>query len=241
MTEGRRRLRALVRAAMSGGIWLLIAVQIASAAAQLLLTNSPGSKESPTPSTLRQVMVIFGAIAVLYLQAGIYRGLVRGRDAVSIGETLRAGRDEFVRFLWLIAKAGALFVGVLFAALLVYHAVSDAEAGDTMRHLTGAVAGLALLTPFMLAWWLPWVFVRDEFRLFPSLKSAWILLWQRLSQTGFLAALLLLPAFVLWWLSGFVPVPVMLMLNAAALLLVWTASVYCVEWLTEPPQKPDIP
>jgi hypothetical protein len=237
-TESARRLRAVVRAAMSGGIWLLIAVQVLNAASQHWL---PAPKESSGPPLVWFAAMILAMLAVLYLQGGIYRQLVRTREAVSIGETLRAGHEVFPRFAWLTIKAGLALAGVLFMAGLFFGAVTGAGMADLMRSLSGTIGLLFLLFPFVLVWWLPWVFAREEFRLLPSLQSALKLLWQRLPQLGFLAALLLLPAAALWGLAGIVPAPVMLALNAAALLLVWTANVYCVERLKETPSTAQIP
>ncbi len=67
-----------------------------------------------------------------------------------------------------------------------------------------------LLLPALLVWWLPWVFTRQQFRLLTSLGSALLMMWP--------------DQFNPWLLT---PIEIL------GLLCVWSANIYCVEWLRD--------
>ena len=89
---------------------------------------------------------------------------------------------------------------------------------------------------FVFVYWLPFVFVRREFRLFISLRSALNIAWTRLSHSGFLALLIVAPILIAelfpadspWWLE--------LILSVLTGLMSWIAYVYCVQVLQENPR-----
>ena len=162
--ESGLRLRSVVRALLSPGIWLVLAVQIALV---FSMRDMPADA-----SALASALAIFLTATALtlfyYLQAGAFHALTLGRETLAVMETVRAGRVVFAAFVWLTLKAGLLLAAVMnvliFVALLL--------TGHDLKTIVNALSpyfgsGVGILT-FVFVYWLPFVFVRREFRLLPS-------------------------------------------------------------------------
>jgi hypothetical protein len=236
-SENERRLRAALRSLLSHGVWLTIVFELGvSALPQTALLEELGSGKFA-------ILGLLAAIAV-YLQAGTMLALARGRDVVAIPEVLLSGRAVFPRFVWLMLKTGLLFLVVLNVALFGLNvtgviAIEDKEAVPVFMVVV-TVATVPL--KYLLAYWLPWVFARQDFRLLVSLQAALRTAWRRFGRAGiFLAVLLLLPGSVLVSLSREVPFLLLAGIMLATMLLDWIAYAYCVEALREEPETAPSP
>jgi len=89
------------------------------------------------------------------------------------------------------------------------------------------------IAAFVFAYWLPFVFVRREFRLFVSLRAALRIARARLPRSAFLALLILAPMLLAGLLPADLPLSLALAVNALSGLLGWVAYVYCTEALQE--------
>jgi hypothetical protein len=232
VSEGQRRLRAAVRAVLSPGIWLLVAAQLLLGTLQHFSPAMPDDGFSAT-MLARAVGMATLLLLVFYLQGGIYCALARTREAVTVREALRAGREVFGRFVWLTVKAGLLFGAVLVLVLMLTQVLSGVESRDTVEGFAVPIGLGFVVLPFVFVWWLPWVFVRDDFGLTASLRAALQYFWVHLPGSAFLALLILVPGLAAWWLPPATPFLLVLAVDGASALLVWVASVYCVEWLRD--------
>ncbi len=226
-TEGERRLRALVRAFLSPGIWLVVGTQLAL---QLSLQQISGAGEAP----LAWVLALSGLLlGFAWLQAGAYHALAQGRDRLVLADMARTGFGRFTRFLWLFIKLG-LLVALLFnlMALLVY-GITGLSPNLQAFGLAQFLGPLLAAVGFLFVYWLPLVFVTDDFRLFVTLRRALSTIWQRLPQSGFLALLILLPPALFTLLPSEAPLWLLVPLAAGASLLGWAAYIYCAEWLRD--------
>lgn len=227
-TDSQRRLRAVLRALMSPGVWLLIAAQLAYP----VLRHSGFFAADDTDPAIGRTMA-FGVIAVLvlYLQAGVFQALVRTRDTVSVAEVIAASKEVFVNYVWLVVKAGLLFGLILVAVLTAIMLVSGESPQVLIARLSVPLSVLFAVLPVLLLWWLPGAFVAREFRLGPSLRSAWRELTVNPVRSVFPASLVLLPGLLLLLLPPSTPVALTLALEGAGMLLLWVADIYCLEWL----------
>ena len=232
--EATRRLRALVRSALSRGIWLIIALQLLMGLALRLPVSEEGGM-----AVVRMLLLVLATGGMLYGTAGASAALAAGREPVSVRAALVAGSPVFGQFLWLILKASLLAVGVLQVVLTLMIAASDQDPNQAMTELPSHMLPLTALLGFVLVYWMPVVFQRRDFRLFATLAQALRLMRARLAAAGFLAVLTLAPPALAWALAGRGGAPVAFLLQAVASLLAWTAYVYCVEWLQDAaPREP---
>lgn len=231
-TEGERRLHALVRTLLSPGVWMVLAVQILLVF--LFQWNAP-AELAPLIAALTTFLTAAVLMLFFYLEAGAFHALTLTRDALSAGQVIRGAVPVFARFLWLTLKAGVLLVILLNLVFLLALLVTGSELKtltEAFYRFIGPVAGVAA---FIFAYWLPFVFVRREFRLFVSLRAALQVARARLSYSAFLALLILAPTLLAGLLPADLPAPLTLAVNALAGLLGWIAYVYCVETLQELP------
>ncbi len=224
-TEGERRLRALVRAFLSPGIWLVVGIQLTL---QLSLQQIAGEAALAWALALGGLLLGFA-----WLQAGAYYALAQGRDRLLLADMARTGFGRFTRFLLLFIKLG-LFVALMFnivAFLFVFGSGTSPEA--LVRGLAPFLGPLLAAAGFLFVYWLPLVFVTEDFRLFATLRRALATAWQRLPQSGFLALLILLPPALFTLLPPGTPLWLLVPLAAGASLLGWAAYIYCAEWLRD--------
>lgn len=226
--ESTRRLRALVRATLSSGVWAVIALQVVMG-----LTLRGSADDAGAAALLRFAVLVAATAAVLYGTAGVSAALAAGREPVSVVTALDAGRAVFGGFLWLIAKASLLATAILQVALIALVAGAGQDANQAATQLPSHMLPVAALSGFALVYWLPLVFYRRDFRLFATLAEALRLLWGRAHAAGFLALLTLAPAALAWILDGRGGAITAFLLQAVASLLAWAAYVYCVEWLQD--------
>ncbi|TAM45510.1 MAG: hypothetical protein EPN55_08035 [Gammaproteobacteria bacterium] len=226
-TEGERRLRALVRAFLSPGIWLVVGTQLAL---QLSLQQISGAGEAP----LAWVLALSGLLlGFAWLQAGAYHALAQGRDRLLLADMARAGFGRFTRFLWMFIKLD-LSVALLFNVVAFLSMLGSGTSPEGLvRGLAPFLGPLLAAVGFLFVYWLPLVFVTDDFRLFVTLRRALSTTWQRLPQSGFLALLILLPPALFTLLPSEAPLWLLVPLAVGASLLGWAAYIYCAEWLCD--------
>lgn len=225
-TEGGLRLHAAIRAVLSPGIWLVLAVQTGFMvslqwSASDVLTSVPGLKIFLAASVL---LVFF------YLQAGAFHALTLKRGALTASEVLVAGRKVFGDFVWLTLKTGLLMALVMNFLVLAALLLSGLDFKALMRILMPFLGPLTGLVAFIFVYWLPYVFVRREFRLLPGLKASLRIAWKRMASSAFPALMILLPALAM----EFLPLETMAAQMAASLasgILGWIAYIYCVDVL----------
>lgn len=235
-SEATRRLRALVRAALSRGVWLIIGLQLLMG----LALRFPVGEDGGGMAAMRMLLLVLATAGVLYGTAGASAALAAGREPVSAMTALAAGSPVFGAFLWLLLKAGLLAVAVLQVVLTVVIAASGQDPNQAMTELPSHMLPLTALLGFVLVYWMPLVFFRRDFRLFATLAEALRLLRARLSTAGFLALLTLAPPALAWVLAGRGGATAAFLLQAVASLLAWAAYIYCVERLQDAaaPPKP---
>ena len=233
-SESGRRLHAALRALLSPGIWLVLAVQIA-----LVFSMQWRVPADAPPVTQVLVTVLAATLLMLfyYLQAGAFHALSRGRNTLPVSELIRSGRSVFAAFVWLTLKAGLLLV----VAMNIFIYVAVLITGSDLKTLIGTLApffGPAVgILALVFVYWLPWVFLRQEFHLFPSLKAALRIARARLSHAAFPALLLLAPIIVAGLLPDRGPISIDLLVNVVSGVMGWMAYIYCVEVLQD--QQPN--
>jgi hypothetical protein len=229
-TESERRLRAALRALLSQGVWLTIVFELAvSLVPQIERLDELGSGKFA-------LLGLFAALAV-YLQAGTMWALAGGRDTVPAAQSLLQGKDAFPRFIWLMLRAGFLLFVLLNVALFLLNVTGLIAIEEQAAVPTFATVIAAVIMPlkYVLAFWLPFVFVRQEFRLLPGLQAALRLARAQFARAGlFLALLLLVPGLALLALPTGMPLPLLAVVMLIAVLLDWIAYSYCVEVVREP-------
>lgn len=230
--ESGLRLRAAIRALLSPGIWLLLAVQIA-----LVFTMrwSVPDDASPLTSALAIFLTATALMLFYYLQAGAFHALTQGRETLTVAEVVRAGRVVFAAFVWLTLKAGLLLAAVMnvliFAALLL----TGQDIKALMNALSPFFGPVVGILTFVFVYWLPFVFVRREFHLLPSLKAALQIAWDRLSDSALLAFLVLVPVLVSSLLPSDTPLLFDVLVSVVSGVMGWIAYIYCIEVLREQP------
>lgn len=234
--ESTRRLRALVRASLSSGVWALIALQVVMG-----LTLRATADDEGAAALLRFAGFVAATAAVLYGTAGVSAAFAAGREPVSVFTAIDAGRAVFGGFLWLIAKASLVAAAILQVVLTLLVAGAGQDANQAVTQLPSHMLPVAALSGFVLVYWMPLVFHRRDFRLFATLAEALRLVWGRAHAAGFLALLTLAPAALAWILDGRGGAITALLLQAVASLLAWAAYVYCVEWLQDTPSPKPAP
>ncbi len=232
--ESGLRLRAAVRALLSSGIWLLLCVQLALVFA---MRWSVPADASPLTSALAVFLTAAALMLFYYLQAGAFHALTQGRETLTVTEVMRAGRVVFAAFVWLTLKAALLLAVVMnvliFAALLL----TGQDIKAVMNALSPFFGPVVGILSFVFVYWLPFVFVRREFHLLPSLRAALRIAWDRLSDSAFLAFLVLLPVLVSGMLPSDTPLPFDLLVSAVSGFMGWIAYIYCIEVLQQHRQE----
>ncbi|BAU48950.1 hypothetical protein SVA_2401 [Sulfurifustis variabilis] len=224
---GAPRLRAFVRVLLSGGVWSVIAVQIA----MLFLLRAHPEEAAPSSAQLRVGALAALFFALLYVIAGASHALARGRDTVSLPEVLIAGRAVYGRFLWLGFKAMLVFL-VLFNLLLsVVLAASGVEMQTLVEASVGLYPWLGALIAFVFVYWMPVIFVHGNFALADTVRTALLALWHDRRQAAYLAFLTLTPTVLAALLRDPPPLPAVVALNVAGGVLGWTAYAFCVSRL----------
>lgn len=226
-TEGERRLRALVRAFLSPGIWLVVGVQLAL---QLSLQQFSTAGEVALAGMLALSALLLG---FAWLQAGAYRALAQGRDRLRLADLARPGFSRFTRFLWLFIKLGLLAVLLFNMAVLLLMSGSGTSPDALVRASAPYLGPLLAALGFLFVYWLPLVFVTDDFRLIATLRRAFSTGWRRLPQSGFLALLILPPPALFALLPAESSLWLLVPLASGASLLGWVAYIYCAEWLRD--------
>ena len=232
LTESAQRLHAVVRTLLSRGVWLVLMSQMMLI---LSLQWQVAEGESPLLAALAISLTALALLLFFYLQAGAFHGLAQGRDALSVEQVLRGGKVVFSTFVWLILKAGLLLMAVINVITLFVVFAGGYDLKATTQLLTSVFGPVSGLLSFIFAYWLPWVFVRRDFNLLPSLRAGLRVAWTRLPQSTFLALVILAPLLVALFLPADGPLWLDLAASMVAGILGWVAYVYCVEVLQEAP------
>lgn len=240
--EGERRIRAAVRALMSPGVWLVVAVQLPTGMLihNILLTLSSGESAQPLLPWIMLLTLLF--LVYVYLMSGTSRAFALNAATVSLQDAVMRGQQVFNAFLWLAVKICLLGMLAVYVGLYVFGMVAqligvttESETEAVIQTLTPVlvpiVKAAAMITPFALVYWLPIVFVRNDFRVIPTVRLALKIIWRQLPRSGFLAFLVFFPLLLLWLLPSAAPFVVTLLLGVLGQLLAWIAYVYCVEML----------
>jgi hypothetical protein len=227
-TESDRRLRAAVRVVMSPGIWFVLGVQF-------LILMFFHIRLPAELSTALPLIRVFGlsvlVVAFFYLMTGVSLALTRDREAIGISQTIRCAKEVFARFMWLLIKAGLLFVLFLNIVTSVALTVTGLEPQVMAERYFPMLMLFAGGLGFIFVFWRPVVFVKQDFQLLSSLIAALRILWGRLTHSAYLAILTLTPTLVTLLLPEGIPLAVVVGLNLMDGLMGWVAYVYCVEWL----------
>lgn len=232
--EGTRRLRATLRALMSGGVWLVVVTQLVLP----LMANMPGDTEGAA-HLVRIAAVTLMLLGLLYLIAGASRALALGRDPVSIVAVLRSGKPVFIPFLWLLFKTGLLAAVILQLGMLVGVLISGLEATALVEHIAPYTGATLAALGFVLVYWMPIVFADNNFVMLPTLAQAFRVFRARLRFSGYLAFLTLTPALIAVLIGGEPSGLVIGGLNLVGGMMGWIAYVYCVEWRQSQVPGPD--
>jgi hypothetical protein len=245
-SEGERRIRAAVRALMSPGVWLVVAVQLPTGLLihNILLTLS--SEESARPLLPWIMLLTLLFLVYVYLMSGTSRAFALNAATVSPQEAFMRGQQVFNAFLWLAVKICLLGMLTVYLGLYVFGiaaqvigATSESDAEAVIQTLAPVlvpiVKGSAMIAPFALVYWLPIVFIRNDFRIIPTARLAFKIIWRQLPKSGFLAFLIFCPLLLLWLLPSGTPFVFTLLLGVLGQLMAWTAYIYCVEILLANP------
>ena len=234
-TENERRLHAIVRAALSLGIWLVLAAQILLV---FFLHWRIGADASLEVSVIVILLIAAALMALLYLQAGAFHALTRDRNTLSVIDVLHAGKSVFADFVWLSLKACLLFILIMNVLLFLALIASGRDLKVLIEILSPFFSLTMSVLSYVLIYWLPYVFVQREFQLFPSLHAALKIVWSRLATSAFLALLVFLPTIISHFLPTESPLWVDLILSVISGLMGWIAYIYCVECLQEQSKNP---
>ncbi len=235
-TESERRIRAVVRTALSTGVWLVIAVQLLAVALVMSGIAPFGSLEaafSQAPGLAMLLAVLI--LAYAYLMSGASRAFAMGTATVAVHDSLNRGREVFRAFLWLALKLLVLGLVCLYVLAIIAYIIAAAAQSKTLAQqiLWSGPRIILAIAPFVFVYWLPVVFVRNDFRMAPTLRAALEIIWRRLPSSSFLAFLIFFPLLLLWLVPASAPLAVVLAVSALGQFMAWTAYVYCVESMTE--------
>lgn len=229
-SESELRLHAAIRAVLSPGIWFVLAAQIALVFSMQWRVPADAA---PLISTLALFLTAAALMLFFYLQAGAFHALTLGRNALSVGEVIRAGKMVFTGFVWLTLKAGLLLALVMNALVLVTLLLTGTDFKSLMQTLSAFFSPVTGMLAFVFVYWLPYVFVRREFHLLPSLKASLQIAWKRLPHSAFLALMVLAPALAAGFLPAESPVLIDALASVATGIMGWIAYIYCVEALLQ--------
>ena len=236
-TEGELRLHAIIRALLSPGIWFVLAAQIGL---MFILQWRVPADAAPLVSMLAIFLTATSLMLFFYLQAGAFHALTLGREALPVGEIIRAGKTVFASFVWLTLKAGLLFALVINVLALIVLMLTGLDFKGLMQTLAGFFSPVTGVLAFVFAYWLPFVFVQREFRLLPSLKAALGIAWKRLAHSAFLALMILAPALGIGLIPAESPVLIDTLASIATGIMGWIAYIYCIDILRQrAPVAPD--
>jgi hypothetical protein len=226
--ENTRRIRAFVRTFLSPAIWLFAGVQVVLLLLLRVDLSTYGENVSGLYGPLFFTALFMG---LFFLAAGIYQSFAVSQSVIQIPMALSNARRIFSSFVILSLKAGLLgllAINVLVVFMQVLTGMEPEVLFKTYaRYLSVVVAVLGLV----FVYWLPLVFVRGNFKLFNTLSEAFRIGRERLPQAGFLAALLLIPPFLLMILPVDTTDVIVIALSVVGELLAWVAFAYCAEYL----------
>jgi hypothetical protein len=244
--EGERRIRAAVRALMSPGVWLVVAVQLPTG---MLLHNillALTSEESAQPLLPWVMLLMLLFLVYVYLMSGTSRAFALNAVTVSPQDAVMRGQQVFNAFLWLAVKISVVGMLTVYVGLYVFGMAAQLIGTTTQSDAETVVQTLApvvvpalkagaMIVPFALVYWLPIVFIRNDFRIVPTAQLALKIIWRQLPRSGFLAFLIFCPLLLLWLLPSGAPFAFTLLLGVLGQLMAWTAYVYCLETLMANP------
>src|SRR3989344_7880722 len=161
-SEGELRLYSAIRAMRSPGIWFVLAAQMMLVFALQWRVPADVSPLMSAPGILLPVAAL---MLFFYFQAGAFHALTLGREALSVGEIIRAGKTVFASFVWLTLKAGLLFALVINILVLMALLLTGSDLKSLTQALSAFFGPVTGALAFVFVYWLPFVFVQREIRL----------------------------------------------------------------------------
>ena len=153
---------------------------------------------------------------------------IKNRTRIFIDSVVDGLSDGLAGLLLVVTMNVLLFVAVLITGL---------ELKIIIGALTPFFGPAVGILAFVFVYWLPFVFLHQQFHLSPSLKAALRIARARLSHSTFPALLLLAPIVVSVLLPDRVPIVIDLLVNVVSGVMGWIAYIYCVEVLRD--QQPN--
>lgn len=230
--ENTRRIRAVVRVLLSPVVWLVTLYQ----AGLMMLLRADLTLGSQLVTGFLYAVLFLG---FFFLAAGAYRAFVVTRNVVTVPAAVRHGREAFSGFMLLLVKAGLLTIVALNMVVVVGQGLTGLEPEEYIKTYIGWMPQVVAVLAFVFVFWLPVVFVRNNFRLFETLRMA-LGFWRgRLGEAPFLALLVLIPAAVLGLAPEKAPFALHLAISMVGEVLAWVAYVYCAERIAEVGTAPE--
>jgi hypothetical protein len=221
-----RRIRAFVRVLLSPVVWLVTLYQ----GGLMVLLRADVTPASQLVTAFLYATLFLG---FFFLAAGTYRAFVVTRNVVSIPVAVGHARAAFSGFMLLLVKAGLLAIVVLNVVVVVGQGATGLEPEEFIKTYIGWLPQLVAVLAFVFVFWLPIVFVHNNFSLFATLRTA-VGFWRgRFHEGIFLALLVLLPAAVLGLVPEKAPFALHLAIGMAGEILTWVAFVYCAEMVAD--------
>lgn len=213
-SENTRRIRAAVRVLVSQGVWAAVALDVLV----LVVSQSPA-------------VVIPVLLALFYVAAGNWNALAHGRESVSFAGAVRSAKPVFGKWLWLMTKGGGFAGLFLLIGFSVAEQLTGAEIETLVKQSAILLTWAFAVAGFILVYWMPVVFFKQQFALLPSLGLAVRVAWRRLPQSAYLAVLTLSPVVAFSLLGPDAPGWSLAIMSVVGSLMSWTAYTYCVESL----------
>jgi len=232
VAENTRRIRSAVRVFMSPGLWLVMAVQMLFLV--VLNTGNEAVASTEGGGSLRPLILMALFMLILFLLSGAFRALAAHQNPVTVPEIFSSANKIFSQFLLLCLKTLGLF---LLGSFVVVSFAMPAGGGEpdkeTLHQMLMTIGIAAVVLDFVFIYWLPLVFTTLNFRLFQTLMLALRIARGRLSQAGFIALLIFVPALI----SLYIPQGASLLVIAPVGLLGqvtgWIVYAYCIEYLSQ--------
>ncbi len=228
-SENTKRIRATLRVLMSPGVWFVIAVQIGFLVALNVGSADPASS---APSMVRPFIIITLFMAVLFLLSGTFRSLAIHQERVTVKEIFSNGFVIFNQFLLLSFKTLGLLLLVFMFFSSFFLSGMDMEANkEGIRQLSLTAGIVAVIVNFIFIYWLPLVFVTNNFEVIKTLAASLQIAKARLPQSGFIAILVFVPAGISLLLPEGTELPAIVSLGLLGQVAGWIAYVYCAEFI----------
>jgi hypothetical protein len=233
--ENTKRIRAFVRTFMSPAIWMFAGYQ---AVVLLLMRLNLFGMNQEAGGLFGPLLFTALFLGLFFLAGGLYQSFASSQSMIQIPTALANGRQVFTNFILLSVKAGLLGFLAINVLIVVAQFLTGMETEELIKVYARYLTLIVAILGFIFVYWLPLVFVRGNFRLLDTLGEAFRIGRARLAQSGFLAALILLPPMTLMLLPEGTPSPLVIGISVVGELFAWVAFVYCADYLQSAPPPP---